>query len=988
MRHPRQSRRPVVPALTQLEDRSVPAGFSTGTIQGQDGWSGGNVAIRNEVAQDVRQSGFSGHAGVGTFVVSNNTSAGDFNGGVAGWPFGPRLGVPAGQSSAPAVADVFSATLWFRSVSATADGSNVEINLGTDDGSERMSYIGLANRADADGGLQIYLVEPDGSTGNLFAPEVEAFDLPRGVWHRLDVVATFRDGSANDSYGVWLNGTRLNNTAGGGDSFGTLEGYFEGQSQAYRTVSRLMFRSALAPSAFGAFSDAAAAGFAFDDVSYYSAQSSAPTTPLSWYSAAFETQPSLVYANPAYTAPITDADPNLPGNQPATLGVDAFTSLSAAAAAVAPGGRIVAFGNGHTGTTTIGTGTTLSVGGFGGAAAVSTGGDLNFASGATFEVDVFGPTAGTGYDELTVGGSSNIAGATLRVNAAYTPTPADTFTLLRAAAITGQFANAPEGTVITVGGFDYKVRYTSTTVTLQLDRADISVTVTDNRTSMPAGAVTTYTVVVRNDGPQAVSGVAVTVPIPAALLNAVYGSVASGGATGNTNGAGTISNLLTMPAGSFVTYTITGTVSIAFSGPLVLTATATPPAATVFDPNTANNTATDVTTVIPPDTTRPTVQVTANGTFTGGTPASVSLVFSEPVTGLTAGDLFFANASFVSLTGSGAVYTLTLVPGVGAVQVLVAEGAAADAAGNPNVTGVGNFTSNPPPLPTVPPPPPRVATSVGGLVRLIDPRDNSFREFTPFPGFAGPVTVATGDLNQDGVADVVVGAGPGGGPHVKAFDGRSGAEIASFFAYAPTFSGGVSVAVGAGRIVTGAGAGGGPHVRAFDPAGTEVASFYAYAESFTGGVRVAYGDVTGDGVADIVTGAASGGGPHVKAFDGRSGAEVASFYAFDAGYTGGVFVAAGGGRIAVGQATGGSAVKVFNGTGTEVASFTAYEGFTGGARVALTDVTGDGLPDLVTGAGPGGGPHVQAFTLPGIAPLLSFFAAAPGDLSAAGVYVG
>jgi len=57
-----------------------------------------------------------------------------------------------------------------------------------------------------------------------------------------------------------------------------------------------------------------------------------------------------------------------------------------------------------------------------------------------------------------------------------------------------------------------------------------------------------------------------------------------------------------------------------------------------------------------------------------------------------------------------------------------------------------------------------------------------------------------------------------------------------------------------GTIFTGADAGGQSHVKAFTtPSLATEASFFAY-PGFTGGVRVAAGDLTGDGLADIVTG--------------------------------------------------------------------------------------------------------------------------------------
>jgi hypothetical protein len=240
--------------------------------------------------------------------------------------------------------------------------------------------------------------------------------------------------------------------------------------------------------------------------------------------------------------------------------------------------------------------------------------------------------------------------------------------------------------------------------------------------------------------------------------------------------------------------------------------------------------------------------------------------------------------------------------------------------------------------------------------------------FFPFgASYLGGVRVAVGDVNGDGVPDVIVGAGPGAGPHVKVFDGRTFQEIASFFAYDPGFQGGVFVAAGdvngdgKADIITGADAGpSGGHVKVFDGVThAEIRSFFAY-PGFAGGVRVAAGDVNGDGKADLITGAGPGAGPHVKVIDGFSGAELASFFAFGS-FQGGVYVAAGDingdGRADVITGAGpgaGPHVKVFNGPGgSELASFFAYGNFAGGVRVGSADIDGDGLADILTGVGPG-----------------------------------
>lgn len=284
-----------------------------------------------------------------------------------------------------------------------------------------------------------------------------------------------------------------------------------------------------------------------------------------------------------------------------------------------------------------------------------------------------------------------------------------------------------------------------------------------------------------------------------------------------------------------------------------------------------------------------------------------------------------------------------------------------------------------------------------GLNLYSRPGETKSGSLTPFPQFGGEVRMATGDFNGDGIPEVIAAPGKGGSPEVRVLDIQTGEVLFSFMAYDPKFKGGVFVAFadvngdGVGEILTGAGAGGGPHVRIFDGKDQSVlASYFAFPSLFRGGVTLAGADLDGDGQAEVVCGAGPGGGPHVRLFHGTETTPYQGFYAFDAGFTGGVFVTAGNlgidGRtkIVTGSGVGGnSEVRVWDyhaindqitDSVTQIKRFKAFESaspmntqvkdmyFQGGVRVGLADWDDDGFNDLVVGAGPGGGPHVKVFS--------------------------
>jgi hypothetical protein len=288
------------------------------------------------------------------------------------------------------------------------------------------------------------------------------------------------------------------------------------------------------------------------------------------------------------------------------------------------------------------------------------------------------------------------------------------------------------------------------------------------------------------------------------------------------------------------------------------------------------------------------------------------------------------------------------------------------------ITGPGPSPDNPPEV--------KVFDPVGGAT--------ANHQFTAYGADSWGVNVATGDLDEDGMAEIITGAGPGAifGPHVRAF--RVTGDLTcgvNFLAYG-TNKYGVNVAAGdldgdeMDEIVTGAGPGAvfGPHVRGWDvddwlAEPMPGVSYFAYG-TLKYGVNVAAGDIDGDGYDEILTGAGPGAifGPHVRGWnvDGGSAAAMpgVSFFAYGTlkyGVNVGAGDVDGDGIDEILTAPGpsphfASHIRGWNAAGGFVTPLPGCSFFAWaadlprhGARVASgVDLDGDGTQEIIVGAGP------------------------------------
>jgi hypothetical protein len=242
----------------------------------------------------------------------------------------------------------------------------------------------------------------------------------------------------------------------------------------------------------------------------------------------------------------------------------------------------------------------------------------------------------------------------------------------------------------------------------------------------------------------------------------------------------------------------------------------------------------------------------------------------------------------------------------------------------------------------------RVFNAAGAQVR-----DSFFSYVGGYSGGAALVLIPSAE-DQDQEVSLVAANG-----RVSLY--TNGKSALSFKPYDNLFNNQLSLAakINAGRlqaIVTGPTLGGGPQVRLFDASGRLRNSFFAYDQKFRGGVNVALGDVDGDGQEEIVTAPGPGLEPRIKIFT-VAGRLKTSFLAYDQKFVKGVNLTIGDingdgvEEIITGPGEGGGPqVRVFNARGNVLSDFFAYDkSFHGGITVSASDINEDGQLEILVG---------------------------------------
>ena len=276
----------------------------------------------------------------------------------------------------------------------------------------------------------------------------------------------------------------------------------------------------------------------------------------------------------------------------------------------------------------------------------------------------------------------------------------------------------------------------------------------------------------------------------------------------------------------------------------------------------------------------------------------------------------------------------------------------------------------------------RTTYANGTAVALYDGTDNTARaQYVPFVGYRGEVRVALDDVNNDGRMDVLAVPAAGGAPVIRMMDVQTGATVRTFRAFSLSYLGGAFLTTGdvnndgVRDIIASTGGGTQPRIVAFNGAtGAKLLDFTPFGSGFSAGVTVAVTDTNGDNSNEIIVGSGVGDRALIRIFDTVGLGLIRQFAPFGATSRVGVSVAAGDidndglSEIVAATMSAESRVTIWNAQSFRLKdNFFAYgqnDGqtpFPGGVRVAVEDYNRQGRGVLITGAGPLGFPHVRVW---------------------------
>ena len=304
-----------------------------------------------------------------------------------------------------------------------------------------------------------------------------------------------------------------------------------------------------------------------------------------------------------------------------------------------------------------------------------------------------------------------------------------------------------------------------------------------------------------------------------------------------------------------------------------------------------------------------------------------------------------------------------------------------------------------PPASTTPAPV-LVSGSGNGLVYVYTANANggltaTGQTFDPFPGYTGTIRSTTGYFTGGNVLEDAFVTGSGIAAEIRIVNAATGATIVGPTPVLGGFKGGAFITSGNltvngnDDVVVSEDSGGQPLVQVYQVTNNQlqlVTSFLAFGSTMNSGVRLAMGDITNNGIDDLVVAAGPGSAPDVEIYNGTALAKgqavllTPEFLTFSASVTAGVNVAVGDvtgdgdADLILSQDAGGSSlVEIWSGAAiagnltTPISSLAPYVEFYGNGNLntgmRVTTRTINGATELVTAPASGSLDWVRVLTV-------------------------